>query len=114
MDNPLEDAESLKVADNKITEIGFKSNDIREIQGQYIGLIRFSKSIITEVKTFYKSLNFNTKYYGQYVNEMYLTTFLQLLIDNDFEVNPIYINGGWIEIDSIQDLENYNKKEIKF
>ena len=33
MDNPLEDAESLKVADNKITEIGFKSNDIREIQG---------------------------------------------------------------------------------
>ena len=114
MDNPLEDAESLKVADNKITEIGFKSNDIREIQGQYIGLIRFSKSIITEVKTFYKSLNFNTKYYGQYVNEMYLTTFLQLLIDNDFEVNPIYINGGWIEIDSIQDLENYHKKEIKF
>tara|TARA_B100000989_G_scaffold214088_1_gene162764 strand:+ start:23692 stop:24444 length:753 start_codon:yes stop_codon:yes gene_type:complete len=114
MDNPLEDVESLKIVDNKITEIGFKSSDITEIQGQYIGLIKFSKSKITEIKTFYKSLNLKTKYYGQYINQMYLTTFLQLLIDNDIEINPVYINGGWIEIDSIQDLENYNKKGIKF
>ena len=67
MDNPLEDVESLKIVDNKITEIGFKSSDITEIQGQYIGLIKFSKSKITEIKTFYKSLNLKTKYYGKYI-----------------------------------------------
>ena len=114
MENPLDDAESLVIENNKIKEIGFKTIDFNQIQGQYIGLIKFSKEIVQEILKFYNSLDPHKEYYGQKLDNMYLTTFLQLLIDNKFEINPLTINGGWIEIDSLKDLENYKQKDIKF
>ena len=36
---------------------------------------------------------------------MYMTTFIQMIIDNLLDVKPIYINGGWVEIDSLVDLK---------
>ena len=114
MENPLDDAESLVIENNKIKEIGFKSTNYNQIQGQYIGLIKFSKEIVQKVLIFYNSLDPQKEYYGQKLDNMYLTTFLQLLIDNKFEINPLIINGGWLEIDSLMDLENYKQKNIKF
>ena len=114
MENPLDDAESLKILDNQIVEIGKKTVDYDNIHSQYIGLIKFSKSAVTEFLEFYKSIDRNTKYRGESLKSMYFTTLIQLLIDNRFKVSPIYINGGWIEIDSISDLENYKLNKISF
>ncbi len=33
-----------------------------------------------------------------------MTSFLQLIIDNLLDATPIYIEGGWVEIDSKEDL----------
>ena len=47
MDNPLDDAESLKIINNKIIELGKKPTGYDEIDAQYIGLIKISKEMIT-------------------------------------------------------------------
>ena len=39
----------------------------------------------------------------------YMTDLLQGLIDNSYKLNPIFVNGGWIELDSINDYNLYKK-----
>ena len=57
MDDPLVDAETLKIKDGKIIEIGKKPNHYDDIEGQYIGLIKFSKKILKEIVQFYNGLD---------------------------------------------------------
>ena len=53
--NPLDDAESLRVdLSGRILEIGQKVKDISNIQGQFIGLLRFKGKGIDTLKNFYK------------------------------------------------------------
>lgn len=104
MDNPLDDAETLKIKNGKIVEIGKKPRNYDDIQGQYVGLIKISKNILERVKHFYESLDKNTEYDGQNFENMYMTSFIQKIIDNLVSVKPIFIDGGWVEIDSVNDL----------
>ena len=45
MDNPLADAETLKFQNGKIIELGKKPKNFKEIEGQYIGLIKIQKRL---------------------------------------------------------------------
>jgi L-glutamine-phosphate cytidylyltransferase len=113
MDNPLDDVETMKVNDDgNIIELGKKPKNIDEIDGQYIGLIKFSKKIIPKIRAYYHSLDKNITYDAKNFDNMYMTTFLQLLINNVVPAKAIHINGGWLEIDSIEDLNNYQKHTI--
>ena len=114
MEDPLSDLETLKIKDNKIIELGKKTNSYDNIEGQYIGLIKISKEVIKKVIRYYENLNKLVLYDGKDYANMYLTTFIQMIIDNLMDVNPISTRGGWIEIDSIEDLNAYNKTEIEF
>ncbi len=106
MDEPLNDAETLKIVDGNIKEIGKKPNSYEDIEGQYIGLIKISKDIIPTIINYYENLNKESSYDTKDYNNMYMTSFLQLIIDNLFDVSPIYIHGGWLEIDCIDDLKS--------
>lgn len=112
MENPLEDAETLKIYDGKIIELGKKPKSYDEIEGQYIGLVKISKNILTKVISYYESLDRNGIYDGKDFNNMYMTSFIQLIIENILDVIPVFINGGWIEIDCIEDL-NINMEDIR-
>ena len=101
----LSDAESLKIKNNKIIEIGKKVDSIDEIEGQYIGLFKISHNFITQMVDFYDSLDRNRIFDGKDFYNMYMTSFLQEIINTFDNVEPIFINRGWIEIDSIVDLE---------
>ncbi len=114
MKNPLSDLETLKIKDGKIIEIGLKPKNYSQVEGQYIGLVKFSKKIIKRVKEYYLKLDKSKLYNGNNFNNMYLTTFLQLLADNLVDIKPVFINGGWIEIDSLEDLEKYKREGIIF
>ena len=47
MDDPLIDAETMKLdSDKNIIELGKRANNYNEINGQYIGLIKLSNSIL--------------------------------------------------------------------
>lgn len=104
MDNPLDDAETLKIINNNIVELGKKANNYNDIEGQYIGLIKISKNTINKVIEYYNKLNAQEIYDGNDFDNMYMTSFIQHLIDNLLDVKPSYIHGGWIEVDTVQDL----------
>ena len=105
MENPLDDAETLKIIDGKIIELGKKPKSYDDIEGQYIGLIKISKKVLPKVINFYENLDRSRMYDGKDFNNMYMTSFIQLVIDNLMDVKPVFIDGGWVEIDSVNDLK---------
>lgn len=104
-ENPLEDAETLKMENENIIELGKKAKNYDEIQGQYIGLFKFSHSFLPKILVFYENLNQSILYDGKDFNNMYMTSFLQALIDEFNNAKAIEIQGNWCEIDFMSDLE---------
>ncbi len=115
-DNPLDDAESL-ILDSKnfIKNIGQKTITLDEIQGQYIGLMMFKGNSIEIIKKFYEKMKKLSKINGNPLNSnlpfelSYMTDFLQGLVNENNKLKAILIKNGWLELDSIQDYEIYNK-----
>lgn len=108
IDNPLDDAETLKInKDGKICEIGQKPDHISDIEGQYIGLMKFSAKGISIIKKLFKTeSDGSTSFLKRNLRNAYMTDFLQALIDSGEEIHPIYINGDWVEIDTVEDLNS--------
>lgn len=106
MSNPLEDAETMVIDNNKIIEIGNKTNDISRIQGQYIGLIKMSSSTFQKACKLWDMI-ISKKIAVKDVDNLYMTDFIQILIDNGNDATPAYIDSGWLEVDSVSDLEAY-------
>ena len=114
MENPLDDAETLKIKNENIVEIGKKAYSYDEIEGQYIGLFKISKKIIHQVIKFYHNLDKEGSYDGKNFDNMFMTSFIQLIIDNLLNVTPLFIDGGWIELDSLSDLKKLEKIDEEF
>jgi len=105
MEDPLRDAETLKVDEKgNIIELGKKPKSYDDIEGQYIGLVKIRKDVVKKVKEFYENLDKTVLYDGKNFQNMYMTSFLQLLSDNQYPLTPVYIENGWIEIDEPTDL----------
>ena len=108
MEDPLKDAETLKInSDGLITEIGKKPTSYYDIEGQYLGILKFSKNVLPTIIDFYENLDRDSEYDGKDFKNMFMTSFIQGLIDAGFPVTEVPIHGGWIEIDSIQDMRVY-------
>lgn len=103
--NPLEDAETLKIQKGFITELGKKAKSYDEIEAQYTGLFKFSHSFLLEVIDFYENLNPNILYDNKDFENMYMTSFLQALIEKYNNAKAVEIEGNWCEIDFLSDLE---------
>jgi L-glutamine-phosphate cytidylyltransferase len=115
-DNPLNDAESL-VLDNDsfIRDIGQKISNYENIQGQYIGLMKFQNEGINALHSFYKKSKFNSTKKNVLnpnlpFSQSYMTDLLQGMIHSGYKIKGIPISGGWLELDSLNDYELYNKK----
>lgn len=105
MENPLDDAETLKLHDGNIIELGKKPKSYDEIEGQYIGLIKISKNRLKTIIDYYDSLDKTCLYDVKDYDNMYMTSFIQMVIDNLMDVKPVFIHGGWVEIDTVDDLK---------
>jgi choline kinase len=105
MEDPLKDAESF-LFDPKnlqIQQLGQKMTNINQAQAQYIGLFKLSKQVQLAVCQCYDNL---TEYQQK---KMYMTDFLQLLIEKQFQLIAALHQNGWLEVDSVQDLETYQQ-----
>ena len=51
----------------------------------------------------------NKEYDGKDFDNIYMTSFLQLLIDNGWKAKAVLVDNGWLEVDSVEDLEHYEK-----
>lgn len=115
-ENPLDDAESLILDDqNNITNIGQKTQTISEIQGQYIGLMKFQNDGLTKLINFYdtaknaSSQGINPLNSDLPFEKSYMTDLLQGLINDGNNIKAIPVHNGWLEIDSINDYVLYKK-----
>ena len=112
MEDPLTDAESFKVnSAGELIELGKPINSLHDAPAQYLGLIKVKCSSINKLKNCYKRLDKYTTYDGQPFKNMFMTSFIQHLIENGWSVRPMYTNGGWIEVDSIADLKSYENDD---
>ena len=68
-------------------------------------LIKIKKTVLDKVIKYYESLDKSIYYDGKDYDNMYMTSFIQMIIDNLEDVNHVYINSGWVEIDSVEDLK---------
>jgi len=106
--NPLNDVESFLIKNNCIKEIGGKVNSFKNIDGQYIGLIKLSKKGINIFKKIYSSLY---KLNRKKLEKMYMTDFLQILINRGYKLTPLNFKSPWIEFDNQNDLKNNEHKK---
>jgi NDP-sugar pyrophosphorylase family protein len=51
---------------------------------------------------------------GKPVNKAYMTDLLQAIIDLGYRVDAVPVHGGWIEVDTVEDLiSEYNILRLK-
>ena len=102
--NPLLDAETFRLnLDNTVSEIGNKPKSVEEIQGQYMGLLRFEPEGWREVLRICSALT------SVESDKIHMTWVLQKIIESGkVSINAISYNGEWGEVDSVKDLEAYH------
>lgn len=115
--DPLNDAESLRLDSmDNIIEIGQNVKNIDEIQGQYIGLMKFQGKGLGFVKKFYEQAKEESNKTGKNplnrnipFKKSYMTDFIQGLVNAGCKIKAISINNGWLELDSNDDYRIYNE-----
>lgn len=108
MDDPLADAETLKMNEQGlVTEIGRKPRSLSDIEGQYMGLIKLRAEGAERFRRAYDAMDRNALYDGMDFDHLCMTRFLQVLIDAGWPVAGVAVRGGWLEVDTVRDLQLY-------
>lgn len=112
MDDPLSDAETLRLDDgDRITELGRKPDGYDDIQGQYMGLMKLRGDHIDQFCDTWHLMDRKARYDGKDFDNMYLTSYLQHLIDGGWDVRAAFTDNGWLEVDTVEDLARYESMQ---
>lgn len=118
--DPLKDAESLVLDKNGfIQSIGQKVENVEEIEGQFIGLMKFQNDGIKNIKKFYEKIKKISISGSNPINtnlpfeKSFMTDFLQGLINFDYKLKAVSIKNGWLELDSLKDYRLYKKMHVE-
>ncbi len=113
-EDPLIDAETLKLdAAGNIRELGKKPAGFDDVEGQYMGLIKVTRDFAPELVRHYRRLDPGVTYDGKDLDNLYMTSFLQHLIAHGSPLRAVLVEGGWLEVDSVEDLETYRRLHRK-
>ena len=98
--DPLLDAETFRLtSEHTLAEIGNKPTSVDEVQGQYMGLLRFAPEGWEEVLRIRSGLT------SEQCDNMHMTDTLQKIVEaKRIAVLAIPYTGRWGEIDSAVDL----------
>jgi choline kinase len=101
--DPLLDAETFRLtARHTLSEIGNKPKSVSEVQGQYMGLLRFTPDGWAEVLRIRSGLT------PEQCDKMHMTGTLQKVIDAArVAITAVPYIGEWGEIDFADDLDTY-------
>jgi choline kinase len=104
--DPLLDAETFRIKpDETLSEIGNKPRSVDEIDGQYMGLLRFTPASWDEVCRVRADLTQLER------DKMHMTGTLQRIIDaGRMSVRAVCYDRPWGEIDSPGDLSRYEEQ----
>lgn len=101
--DPLQDAETFRLQGSYLDEIGAKPASFDEIEGQFMGLIKFNPRGWSKVKSKLSKLPVEK------LNRLDSTGLLQNLITDGLMIGAIKVNSPWAEVDGEKDLLLYNK-----
>jgi len=102
--DPLADAETFRInAAGQLLEIGGKTTRIEDIQGQYMGLFKFTPPAWSAVETLLGTLDTSIR------NRLDVTGLLRLLLARELlPISTFPTDGHWGEIDNPQDVALYH------
>jgi len=107
-DDPLADAESLRLdSQGRITDIGQGVASLGEIEGQYIGLTRFSAAGKRALLEFVARDGTRDWPLSSSLDDTSFTDLLRGMIDTGMTIDAIPVRGGWLEVDTPEDLAVY-------
>lgn len=103
--DPLLDAETFRIKpDNTLAEIGNKPKLLDEVQGQYMGLLKFTPHAWAELTRIRATKT------PQLCDKMHMTEILQNIIQaGRIDITALPYLGEWGEFDSAEDLSIFNK-----
>lgn len=103
--DPLADAETFRIdGDGRLVEIGGKTTRVEDIQGQYMGLLKFTPTAWEAVEKLLGELDDQTR------DRLDMTGLLRRLIDQRrIWIQGIATRGQWGEIDSPEDAALYEE-----
>ena len=58
---------------------------------------------------YYESLKDDDAWSESAIDNLSMTAFLQALIDGGFSLQAVTTEGGWLEVDSVDDLDRYRR-----
>ncbi len=110
MPDPLADAETLRLGPGgNILELGKTPRRYDDIEAQYIGLFKVRADRLRHLLAAYDAMDRRAQFDGTSFDTMYMTSFLQHLIDAGWTVRAVPIRNGWLEVDSPDDLKRYER-----
>lgn len=102
--DPLSDAESFRVAESRVTEIGEKPRGVEEVEGQYMGLLRFTPTGWAAVEALLAALP------AAESDRLDMTSLLRRLISAGTPITAVPVSGRWCEVDNESDLDLYEER----
>jgi choline kinase len=103
-DNPLDDAETFRVSAGKVVEIGAKPLTMAEVEGQYMGLISITPSGWQNIESLCATLPVAQ------LASLDMTALLSRLLDAGEIIGAVPVDGRWLEVDNVNDLESYEHR----
>jgi choline kinase len=109
--DPLTDAETFRTDDSgNLIEIGGKATKIANINGQFMGLLKFTPNAWLAVDDILSEVDTNVR------DQLDMTRLLRILLARNFPIRTLATSGNWGEVDSPEDLALYesmiNKGEL--
>ena len=115
----LSEAENVLVENERILQI--RKNISKSLQnqqiGEFLGIMMLSSDhvkILLERYSYLKKNHIGTFHNSSSLSNAYITDMLQEIINCGINVNPVFTEGRWFEIDTPEDLKNAEKLINKF
>lgn len=102
-EDPLSDAETFRQVNGQLVSIGEKTTDATQVQGQYMGLLKFTPEGWAQVHAVIGELS------DEQVDKLDMTSLLRALLARGVAVAAVAISGGWVEVDNLSDIELYER-----
>lgn len=102
--DPLSDAESFRFNGNRLVEIGCRTDRLDDIQGQYMGLTKFTPAGWSEVTRHLSTLP------PEQVDRLDMTSMFASLLERNVAIEVVPVSGRWCEVDSQDDLSRYEQE----
>lgn len=107
-EDPLSDAESFRLdLERSVTEIGARTSSLDEIEGQYMGLLRFTPQGWRAVEELLDGLP------AEAGDRLDMTGLLSRLIDRGLKIRAVPCVGPWGEVDQPSDIAHYESMAVE-